>query len=93
MMFTGRKLTVAEAQAAGLVSRVVEAAALDSVVADIAKTILAAPQAALRQAKSCIDQGMALDLRGGLELERAAMEENVASGTWRAGMSPGAGKH
>jgi enoyl-CoA hydratase len=63
------------------------------VVADIAKTILAAPQAALRQAKSCIDQGMALDLHGGLEFERAAMEENVASGTWRAGMSPAAGKH
>jgi enoyl-CoA hydratase len=92
MMFTGRKLTAAEAHAAGLVTRVVEAAALDSALADIAKTILAAPQAALRQAKSCIDQGMTLDLRGGLELERAAMEENVTSGTWRAGMSSGAGK-
>jgi enoyl-CoA hydratase len=92
MMFTGRKLTAAEAQAAGLVTRIVEAAALDGVIADIAKTILAAPQAALRQAKSCIDQGTALDLRGGLELERAAMEENVTSGTWRAGMSSGAGK-
>ncbi len=28
----------------------------------------------------------------GLELERAAMEENVTSGTWRAGMSSGVGK-
>ena len=92
MMFTGRKLTAAEAQAAGLVTRVVEAAALDGVLADIAKTILAAPQAAMRQAKSCIDQGIALDLRGGLELERAAMEENVAGGAWRAGMSLGGGK-
>jgi enoyl-CoA hydratase len=91
MMFTGRKLTAAEAHAAGLVTRVVEAAALDGVLADIAKTILAAPQAALRQAKSCIDRGMALDLHGGLELERVAMEENVTSGTWRARMSSGAG--
>lgn len=92
MMFTGRKLTAAEAQTAGLVSRIVDAAALDGVLADIAKTILAAPQVAVRQAKNCIDQGMALDLRGGLELERAAMEENVASGTWRAGMNTDAGK-
>ncbi len=91
MMFTGRKLTAAEALAAGLVARIVEAAALDGVLADIARTILAAPQAALRQAKNCIDRGMALDLRGGLELKRAAMEENVAGGVWRAGMSAGSG--
>jgi len=92
MMLTGRKLTAAEAHTAGLVTRIVEAPALDGVLADITKAIPAAPQAALRQAKSCINQGMALDLPGGLELERTAMEENVASGTWRAGMSPGAGK-
>ena len=92
MMFTGRKLTAAEAQAAGLVTKVVDAAALDGALADIAKTIIAAPQAAMRQAKSCIDQGIALDLRDGLELERAAMEENVAGGAWRAGMSLGGGK-
>ena len=92
MMFTGRKLSAAEAHAAGLVTRIVAAAALDGVLADMARTILAAPQTALRQAKSCIDQGIALDLRGGLELERAAMEENVASGTWRAGMIASTGK-
>jgi enoyl-CoA hydratase len=87
MMFTGRKLTAAEAQAAGLVTRIVDAAALDGVIADIAKTILAAPQAALGQAKSCIDQGVGLDPRGALALELSAMEENIAHDTWRAGMS------
>jgi enoyl-CoA hydratase len=87
MMFTGRRLAAGEAQAAGLVTRVVETEALESAIADVAKAIVAAPQAALRLGKRCIDQGMALDLRGGLALERAAMEENIAQGAWRAGMS------
>ena len=87
MMFTGRKLNPEEARAAGLVTRIVDAAALDSVIADIAKTIAGAPQAALRQAKSCIDQGVELDSRGALALELQAMEENIARDTWRAGMS------
>jgi enoyl-CoA hydratase len=87
MMFTGRRLTAAEALAAGLVTRVVAADALANAIADIAKTVVAAPQAALRLGKRCIDEGMTLDLQGGLALERAAMEENIAQGTWRAGMS------
>ncbi len=87
MMFTGRKLTAEEARAAGLVTRIVDAATLDGVIAAIAKTIVAAPQAALRQAKSCIDQGVELEPRGALALELLAMEENIARDTWRAGMS------
>jgi enoyl-CoA hydratase len=87
MMFTGRKLGAEEACAAGLVTRVVDSTDLDRVIADIAKTIVAAPQAALRQAKSCIDQGVELEPRGALALEILAMEENIARDTWRAGMS------
>ena len=41
----------------------------------------------MRQAKSCIDQGIVLDPRGALALELAAMEENIARDTWRAGIS------
>jgi len=87
MMFTGRKLTAEEARAVGWVTRIVEASALDTVLAEIAKTIVAAPQAALRQAKSCIDQSVELDPRGALALELRAMEENIARDTWRVGMS------
>jgi enoyl-CoA hydratase len=87
MMFTGRKLNAEEARAAGLVTRIVDSAALDGVLADIAKTVLAAPQTAMRQAKSCIDQGVVLDPRGALALELAAMEENIARDTWRAAIS------
>jgi len=87
MMFTGRGLTAKEARAAGLVTRIVEIDALESVVVDIAKIIIAAPQAELRLGKRRIDEGMALDLPGGLALERVAMEENIAQGAWHAGMS------
>jgi enoyl-CoA hydratase len=87
MMFTGRKLDAEEARAAGLVTRVVAAGDLDGVIAEIAKTIVGAPQEALRQAKSCIDQGVELDPRGAMALELAALEENIAHDTWRAGMT------
>ena len=68
MMFTGRRLVAGEAQVAGLVTRIVETVALESAIADVAKAIVAAPQTALRLGKRCIDQGTALDLRGGLAL-------------------------
>ena len=87
MMFTGRRLAAEEARAAGLVTRIVAAADLGSALAEIAKTIVGASPAALRQAKSCIDQSVTLDPRGALALELAAMEENIARDTWRAGMS------
>ncbi len=92
MMFTGRRLGAEAALAAGLVTRIVEAADLDAAIAGIAKTIAAAPQAALRQAKRCIDRGVELDSRGALALELEAMEENIAADTWRAGMSLGGPK-
>jgi enoyl-CoA hydratase len=94
MMFTGRKLSAEEARAAGLVTRIADAAMLEAVIAEIAKTIVAAPPAAMRQAKSCIDQGVELDSRGALALELQAMEDNIARDTWRAGMSRfGSDKH
>ena len=91
MMFTGRRLTAAEALAAGFVTRIVAAADLETVIAEIVKSIIAAPPAALRQAKRCIDQGVELDPRGALALELEAMEENITGDTWRTGMSSVAG--
>ena len=87
MMFTGRRLSAEEARTAGLVTRIVEAAALDSAIAEIASAIAGASAEALRQAKRCIDEGLALDPRGALALELLALEENIARDTWRAGMS------
>jgi enoyl-CoA hydratase len=91
MMFTGRKLTAAEAKIAGLVTRIVEADALDAAIAEIAQTIGKASAAGLRQAKRCIDQGSELDPRGALAVELLAVEENLAQSTegdtWRQRMA------
>jgi enoyl-CoA hydratase len=83
LMFTGRTLTAEEAQVAGLVSRIVATHELDATIAALAKGIVDAPQAALRLAKRCIDQGSELDPRGALALELLAIEENLAHGKWR----------
>jgi len=92
MMFTGRTLTAAEAERHGLVARVVEPVALDETLAAIAKTITEAPGAGLRYAKACIDRGVELDPRGALATEILAIEDNLATQNWRAGISGFGGK-
>jgi enoyl-CoA hydratase len=82
LMFTGRRLSAAEAMLAGFVSRVVESAELENVMAEIAKTILAAPPLAIRLAKRCIDRGVELDPQGALAVELEAIDEQLASGSW-----------
>lgn len=86
MMFTGRALSAAEAHAAGLVARVVEADALEATLAAIAAPIVKAPAAALKLAKACVDRGLELDPRGALATEILAIEENLARNNWRAGI-------
>lgn len=82
LMFTGRRLSAAEAQVAGFVSRIVEPARLDAVLLEIGQTICATSADALRLAKRCIDQGVERDPRGALEVEIAAIDEQLASGAW-----------
>jgi enoyl-CoA hydratase len=69
------------------VSRVVPVEGLETVLAEIAKTIVAAPPGALRLAKRCIDRGVELDPRGALATELLAIEENLAAADWRTGMA------
>jgi len=80
LMFTNRRLTAAEARAAGFVSRVVPAAELEQELATIAQSVMAAPPEALRYAKQCIDRGVELDPHGALGLELLAIEAQLASG-------------
>jgi enoyl-CoA hydratase len=82
MMFTGRTLGAEEARNAGLVSRLVESSEIESEIQKMAKIILEAPQQALRLAKRCIDAGVELDPKGALEAEIAAIEEQLAAGSW-----------
>ena len=82
MMFTGRRLTAEEARAAGFVTRIFKQGELEKGTAELAKSILAAPPAAIALAKRCIDRGMETDRKGALEVEIAAIDEQLASGTW-----------
>jgi enoyl-CoA hydratase len=82
LMFTGRTLTAQEALRHGFVTRLVDAAALEETIAEIAKAILAAPKEALATAKLVVDRGVELDPRGALEEELKAIEAQLASGTW-----------
>ena len=80
LMFTGRRLTAAEARAAGFVSRVVTQAELEHELANIAQSIAMASPEAIRYAKQCIDRGVELDPQGALGLELMAIEAQLASG-------------
>lgn len=82
MMLTGRRLSAQEAKAAGLVARVVPGERLEDELAAIAKAIAQAPAAAIRLAKRCIDGGFETDRKGALAIEIAAIDEQLASGTW-----------
>ncbi len=82
MMFTGRRLTAEEARAAGFVSRITAKENLDEELGRIAAAISAAPALAIRQAKRCITRGAELDPAGALALEIAAIDEQLALGTW-----------
>ena len=80
LMFTGRRLTAAEAQAAGFVARVVEQSMLEHELANISQSVLVAPAEAIRAAKQLIDRGVELDPNGALGLELAAIEAQLAAG-------------
>ena len=82
LMFTGRTLGAEEAERHGLVARLVPADQLDAVLAAIAETILGAPAQSLRLAKRAIDRGVERDAKGALETELAAIEEQLAAGSW-----------
>jgi enoyl-CoA hydratase len=87
MMFTGRTLSAEEARVAGLVSRVVAPDALETVLAEIAATVVKAPPSALALAKRCIDEGLERDPRGALATELMAIEESLGAAEWRRTMA------
>jgi enoyl-CoA hydratase len=66
----------------GLVSRLVDAEHLEREMDDIVKTIVEADAATLRLAKRCIDAGVERDPRGALELEMAAIDQQLSGGQW-----------
>lgn len=80
LMFTGRRLSAAEAQAAGFVARVVSREKLEHELEAIAQAVSSAPAEAMRYAKQCIDRGIELDPQGAFGFELMAIEAQLASG-------------
>ncbi|WP_241841500.1 enoyl-CoA hydratase/isomerase family protein [Pseudofrankia sp. BMG5.36] len=79
LCLTGRRLTAAEARAAGLAQRVVPRAGLDAAVDDLVAALLAAPREAAAEAKALLRAaatGRGRD--GALAAERAALARCLA---------------
>jgi enoyl-CoA hydratase/carnithine racemase len=86
LLFTNRRMAGPEALELGLVSTLVPATALASAGLETARTIAAAPPTALSLTKRAIDLGAETDLDRGIRIEMAAIEQNLATGDWRAGV-------
>lgn len=86
-LFTGRKMPADEALVRGLVARVVPAAELAKTGIQVAESITAAPDLAIRLTKQAMDLGARTDLENGIRIEMSAIDQNLGSGDWRAGIA------
>jgi len=79
LILTGRRLTAVEAEAIGLVNRVVPAGRAVAVADEIASEIASAGPVAVREAKRLIDTALERDITDGLEAEFEASERIFAT--------------
>jgi enoyl-CoA hydratase/carnithine racemase len=78
LLMTGRAITAAEAQQAGLVNHVAEdRAAMLSICLSIASAIANASPAAVRQVKRAVRLGMGMPLEAALDIELACYEQAI----------------
>jgi len=87
LVFTGRRITAAEALDIGLVNRVVERDALEASTMELAGEICASSPIGVREAKRAIDRGTEVPLEQGIELEDLAWRRAVASQDRREGIA------
>jgi len=79
MIFTGKMIPAAEAQAMGLVNKVCAQNQLMDEVMEVAKTIVSKGKVSLRAAKQAINSGMDVDLKTGCRIEIDAFAMCLAS--------------
>ena len=79
LLFTARRLTAAEADALGLLSRLVEAGQARATALDVAATIAGHSPVGVRNAKRALRLGAGTDLASGLEIEDAAWRATAFS--------------
>jgi enoyl-CoA hydratase len=87
LILTGRTIDAREAEAAGLVTRVVPAAETVPAALALAATIASMPPVAVRAAKRAVLRADELSLEAGLELERRDFYLLFASDDQREGMT------
>jgi enoyl-CoA hydratase len=87
LCLTGRMMDAAEAERAGLVSRVVPAAELLTVALDVASTIAAMPLTAVLAVKECVKRVDEVSLEEGLLFERRAFHSMFATFDQKEGMA------
>lgn len=87
LIFTGKYLSSAQAQEAGLVNTCLPAEQLMAGVTEVARQIAKKGSASLRAAKDAIRQGLNCDLNSGLEIERDAFALCISSSDAREGTS------
>jgi 2-(1,2-epoxy-1,2-dihydrophenyl)acetyl-CoA isomerase len=86
-MTSGRRLTAVEAHACGLVSEVVEVAALPARAAEVAALYAAAPTRAVALTKQLFDAAAQTTLEEQLELEARLQTEATATDDFREGVA------
>jgi enoyl-CoA hydratase len=86
IIFTGRFVAAQEAQAIGLVDRVVPDGEVYAAARDLVAGYAAGPALALRAAKQAVDAGLESDLDTGLEIERLQFASLFATEDQGAGM-------
>ncbi|WP_353816548.1 enoyl-CoA hydratase/isomerase family protein [Agromyces sp. SYSU T00266] len=93
LVFTGRRLTAAEALALGIVDEVTAAGDAYARAVEWAQALAAGPTRALIAAKHAIDRGVELDLTTGCRLERELIVPLFATHDQKAGMAAFLTKH
>jgi enoyl-CoA hydratase/carnithine racemase len=86
LLFTGRTLAAKEALSCGLISRIVDPDQLAETGRDIADSIAAAPELAIRLTKQAVDLGGRTDLDAGIRIELAEIDHNLTGGVWWGGI-------
>lgn len=86
LLLTARMLTAAQADVAGLVSRVVPAAELEKTVMDAAAVIASFPLETTMTIKQCVNQAFESGLENGLSLERRVFYSAFATTAQQEGM-------